>query len=253
MLEISLSLAQTGSDWWNGLTKPRKMAYVKEHPKSKYAKQYAKERDAAIKGHKKGDKKRAKDDKKGSKHIKTLKARMKTFHADQKKFFAEGEHKPKSKERRTFGKMIKDKAKGIVTSVKAEGQEWKDAGKAVKKIATGKKLSKHEKHALKTVAIHTAMVVGPMAVTGGLSAGLAGMSKGLAVGMLEHSALIRGAQVLVFAGAVGAITDESSDEEALMHLVEALGDAFAEADLPNSVWADAAEKVGSRLEVLVAK
>lgn len=223
------------------MDKDQKVAYIKEHPKSKFAKQKLKEDKKKGKADKKAEKKAAKkaNPSKASKAATSIKASMKNFSHSQQKFFKGDGHKPESKERRSFGKFMKDKAKGIVKAIKAEGAEWKDAGSAIKKIATGGKPTKHEKHALKTVAIHAAMVVGPMAISGGLSAGLAGMSKGLAVGMLEHSALIRAAQVAVFASA-DKIDEDSTLDEAMEHFVAELGEAFATAKISEADWVKAA-------------
>ena len=152
--------------------------------------------------------------------------------------FKDGDHLPGSKERKTLGNFFKRKAKGVVKALKHEVKEWKEAGGALRKLVNGKKPNDHERKALKTVAIHVAMVVGPMAVTGGLSGGLASVSKGIGLNLLEHTALIRGAQIAAFASESGE--DKRSDEELLELLVKQMGDAMAKADISIDDWMKAA-------------
>lgn len=232
MIPIQIATAKRVStgDWWAELTKSQKEDYIKKHPHSKYADRHAEENQEA----KEKEVKKVKVSHHFKKH-------WSKFSDDQKDFFGRGDHKAGSKERRKLGDIIKSKAKGVVKAVKHEVDEWKDAGKGVKKLATGKKLSSHEKHAIKNVAIHAAMVIGPMAISGGLSAGLASASKGIGLGLLEHTALLRGVQIAAFASA-DDIDPSMSEEEALEVLIKQMGDAMATAKIKDSDWAAASIK-----------
>ena len=210
-------LSDADSRWWNSMNPKQQKKYIKLHPNSKYAKALRKTQEMG-----------------GS-----VKKRIARLNADQRKMFGRGDHKPGSKERRKFGEFMKDKANGVVTALKHEVEEWKDAGSAVKKIFTGGKPTEHEIHALKTVAIHAAMVVVPMAITGGLSGGIGSAAKGIGLHLLEHTALIRGAQVAVFAQDYSNM----SEEEALEELIKQMGDAMAEANIPLEKWVEACEGV----------
>lgn len=214
--------------WWKKLSEKEKEAYVAQHPNSKYAKMH------------KADKIKQAKPKQSlpKKHARKLKVHWKKFSKEQKKMFKDGDHLPGSKERKTLGNFFKRKAKGVVKALKHEVKEWKEAGGALRKLVNGKKPNDHERKALKTVAIHVAMVVGPMAVTGGLSGGLASVSKGIGLNLLEHTALIRGAQIAAFASESGE--DKRSDEELLELLVKQMGDAMAKADISIDDWMKAA-------------
>lgn len=241
MMKIEIALAADGSDWWDELDKDQQQEYIKKHPNSKYAKQ-VKNKDAEAPKKDEKSKEKSKD-KKGSKAKKVagkLRKNWDNFSKEQKEFFERGGHKPGSKERRTFGKFMKDKAKGVAKAVKHEVKEWKEAGAAIKKIATGKEISDHEKKALKSVAIHAAMVVGPMAISGGLSAGMTAAAKGIGMGLLEHTALIRGAQIAVFASKNDF--DDMSESDALTRLIEQMGDAMVDAPITDAQWAASALK-----------
>lgn len=254
-VQISLSKRETKEGaWFYEMDKAGQEAYVKKYPGSKYAKEYKqkqKEKSRAEKG----------DTVAKVKVSHHVKKHWGKFSEEQKEFFGRGDHKPGSKQRRKLGQIIKSKAKGVVKAIKHEVDEWKDAGKGIKKLATGKKMTSHEKHALKNVAIHAAMVIGPMAISGGLSAGLGTAAKGIGLGLLEHSALIRGAQVAAFASGTGAgrteiinmldevafeaiakteITADMDEEQAIEALIKQMGDAMATAKIPDRVWAEAA-------------
>ena len=119
--------------------------------------------------------------------------------------------------------LVKKKAKGLVKGMKDEVHEWKEAGIGLTKLAKGKEINDHEKKAIKAVAIHTALVVGSMAMTGGLSGGAAAIAKGLGIHFAEHSLLVRGAHALAFAKAV-----EEGDDKAAEEALEAMVNEFAE-------------------------
>lgn len=221
---ITLSKETKVAAWWKKLSDKEQEVYVKQHPNSKYAKLH---KAAKIK-------ERKPKQSLPKKHIRKLKIHWKKFTKEQKKMFKDGDHLPNSKERKGFKSFIKRKAKGVVKALKHEVKEWKEAGGAVRKLVNGKKPNDHEKKALKTVALHVGMVVGPMALSGGLSGGLAAVSKGIGLHLLEHTALIRGVQIAAFASE--SADAERSDEELLELLVKQMADAMASADISIDDW-----------------
>lgn len=114
--------------------------------------------------------------------------------------------------------LVKKKAKGLVKGLKEEVHEWKEAGIGLGKLAQGKKISDHEKKAIKDVAIHTALVVASTAVTGGLAGGAAAIAQGLGIHFVEHSLLVQGAKALAFAKAVEE-GDDAAAEKALEEMI----------------------------------
>ena len=244
-MQVEISVSKTADEWFKSMPKKQQEAYIKQHPNSKYARQAKKAEEQEDKG------KTKKTDAKSKrtvpqKHVKKLQIHWKKFSKDQRKLFHDGGHLPKSKERSSFADMMRRKKAGIAKAIKHEVHEWKQAGNAVKKLVTGKTISKHEKQALKSVAIHVGLVVGPMALSGGLSAGLAATAKGLGFGLLEHTALIRGAQIAAFAS-------ESKDkpetpEDYLTVLVGEMADAMEDADISIDSWIKAAEEGAEGVE-----
>lgn len=69
----------------------------------------------------------------------------------------------------------------LLKTLKEEVHEYKEAAGAVKALATGKKINKHQKHALKTAAFHVGLTVAATALTTtGLGAGAAMFAKSMA-------------------------------------------------------------------------
>jgi hypothetical protein len=149
---------------------------------------------------------------------------------EQRKFFTEGGAKPGSKQRRGIAQFFKDKAKGLVKAMKHEVKEFKEAGHAVSDLLHGKKLHDHQKKALKTVLIHSAMVIGPMAISGGLSAGLSHVLPHLAGGFLEHSLVMSAGRAAMFA------SDTPKNSELLEKMLEKFADYIADQDLSSDDW-----------------
>lgn len=105
--------------------------------------------------------------------------------------------------------LFKKKMKGIVKNIKAEVQEWKSAGVGIKKLVTKSgDLTDHEKKAIKTVAIHAAIVVASSLLTAG-GAGVLALGKSIALGYLEHAGILKIGHALAFAKA----EDEGDHEE----------------------------------------
>lgn len=114
--------------------------------------------------------------------------------------------------------LLRKKMNGVVKGVKNEIKEWKDASSGVKKLVTGGELTDHEKHAMKTVAIHVGIVVA-MAITGGtggattLAAKAATLGTKIGLGYLEHAGIMNIGHALAFAKAEGEDDDAAKDDK----------------------------------------
>lgn len=177
--------------------------------------------------------------KKGSK-LDTVVDKLKTWAEKEKEFFRNGSHKPGSEERKGAAEFFRRKAKGIISVLKEEVHETKEASIGISKFFTGKKLSEHEKKAIKTVGTHLALVIGSMAIGGGLSAGLAGVTKGLFLHYLEHTGIIGIARVALFASVDDEIGDKEtfSPDRALEILLNDFADYIENGDIDFNDWVD---------------
>lgn len=200
-ITISLSEAHAGHEWFDQLEVSEQKKYIEQHPQSQFAKHALKQAKVAVHS---------------------------MLH-EQRKFFKGAGYKPKSAERRSFGQFIKDKAKGLVHALKHEVHEFKEAGQGVNKFFQGKKMSHEEKKALKTVLIHSALVIGPMAVTGGLSAGLSSVLPSVATHFVEHALVMNVAKVAMFA------SDDPTDAN-MQKMLEKFAEYVAEQDLSVDEW-----------------
>lgn len=200
--------------------KPQKEEKESKKPETKTTKE-SKTEDS--KSNKKEEKPKSKQEKAVEK-MKTihemLKERIKTWHTKQIDFYKSGQLEPNSEDRKGLKEFLKKKGKGILAGVKDEIHEYKEASSGMKKFFTGKKdeITKHEKKALMTVGIHMGIMIGGMAMTGGLShlvsAGAGAMSKGLAIHWLEHAGITRIGHALAFAKAEDSetISDKELDK-----------------------------------------
>ena len=108
-------------DWWGKLSSDEQEKYLTDHPNSKKAKQ---ERE------KQKEKQGQEPDADAPKHKKVVRQvhqTVKQWHAEQKSFFDKGQDEKGSDTRRSLGQLVKDKAKGLVTALKHEVKEYKEA------------------------------------------------------------------------------------------------------------------------------
>ena len=160
----------------------------------------------------------------------------------EKEFFR-GAHKAQSKERRSFGQWISDKANGIVKGVVREakhlGHELKTAGEGFKSIFSGEKPNEEQKKAMIGVAKTVGLTVASMVLTGGVGAilhhGTATLMGHLGTHLAEHMAseiIIGGiAKAALYAG-VENITDETYVE----YFTLQLADNIMNGAIPAMVW-----------------
>jgi hypothetical protein len=165
----------------------------------------------------------------------------------EKEFFR-GAHKAQSKERRSFGEWISDKANGIVKGVVREakhlGHEIKTAGEGFKSIFSGEKPNEEQKKAMIGVAKTVGLTVASMVLTGGVGAilhhGTATLMGHLGTHLAEHMAseiIIGGiAKAALYAG-VENITDETYIE----YFTLQLADNIMNGAIPATVWEKAVD------------
>jgi len=161
----------------------------------------------------------------------------------EKEFFR-GAHKAQSKERRSFGKWIADKADGIVKGVVREakhlGHELKTAGEGFKSVFSGGKPNEEQKKAMIGVAKTVGLTVASMVLSGGVSAiihhGTATLMGHLGTHLAEHmvgEVILGGAVKAALYAGVENITDETYIE----YFTLQLADNIMNGAVPAAVWA----------------
>ncbi len=187
-MKVLISLSQTVPEWFKKLPKEEQKEYLKEHPQSRI----------------------------GHSFLKTSVEKV-----------SDTATKAKTS-RRSFGLMIKQKLKGVMKAMKHEVREFQYAGKAVAQLAHGKKIDEHQKKAIKNVLIHSLLVLGPMAISGGLSAGLAHVLPHAVGGFIEHSLVVSATRAAVFAS--------ESEEDPMDKLIEKFAEYVANGDISKDDW-----------------
>jgi hypothetical protein len=143
-----------------------------------------------------------------------IKKKIENWTEKEKAFFDRNEGAPGSKERRSLGQALKDKAAGawkaIKKGAKHEVEEFKAAGSGVKNFFSGKPLSEHEQKALKAVAFKVVTTAVFGAAFGGLSHGVAAFGKHVAVEFIPH---IIGETILKGVGKAAVFADMEGEAE----------------------------------------
>jgi hypothetical protein len=143
-----------------------------------------------------------------------VKQKISNWTEKEKAFFERNEGAPGSKERRSLGQALKDKAAGALKAIKKgakhEVEEFKAAGSGVKNFFSGKPLSKHEQKALKAVAFKVVTTAVFGAAFGGLSHGVAAFGKHVAMEFIPH---IIGETILKGAGKAAVFADADGEAE----------------------------------------
>lgn len=127
--------------------------------------------------------------------LKSVAQGLKNAPKEAQKFVADPEHRKSALKKGLQGlkKAPKAYARSLVEAAKHEVKEFKEAGSGIKAVMTGKKPSKSQKHAMRTVAIHMAITTAAAVLTTA-SPGLAGMAMGKA--LAKHIALKAAAEAL---------------------------------------------------------
>ena len=143
-----------------------------------------------------------------------VKQKISNWTEKEKAFFERNEGAPGSKERRSLGQALKDKAAGalkaIKKGVKHEVEEFKEAGKGVQNFFSGKPLSEKEQKALKAVAFKVVTTAVFGAAFGGLSHGVAAFGKHVAMEFIPH---IIGETILKGVGKAAVFADTEGEAE----------------------------------------
>ena len=150
-----------------------------------------------------------------------IKKKIENWTEKEKAFFDRNEGAPGSKERRSLGQALKDKAAGALKAIKKgamhEVEEFKAAGKGVQNFFSGKPLSEHEKKAVKAVAFKVVTTAVFGAAFGGLSHGVAAFGKHVAMEFIPH---IIGETILKGAGKAAVFADMEGEAEMDANMVK---------------------------------
>jgi hypothetical protein len=167
--------------------------------------------------------------------------------SSKEKEFFRGAHKAQSKERRSVGQWIGDKAKGIVKGVVREathlGHEVKEAGEGFKAVFSGQKPNENQKKAMIGIAKTVGLTVGSMLLTGGIAALAVGPTK-LMAGVGLHLAEHMMGEVLaggVIKAALNAGVENITDETYIEYFTLQLADNIMNGVIPATVWAKAVD------------
>jgi hypothetical protein len=143
-----------------------------------------------------------------------IKKKIENWTEKEKAFFDRNEGAPGSKERRSLGQALKDKAAGawkaIKKGAKHEVEEFKAAGSGVKNFFSGKPLSEHEQKAVKAVAFKVVTTAVFGAAFGGLSHGVAAFGKHVAMEFIPH---VIGETILKGVGKAAVFADADGEAE----------------------------------------
>lgn len=223
------------ADWWGGMSPEHQKEYVAEHPNSKYAKDYK----AKQKKDDKNTKPAAKEPVK-----KSLANRIKgIFHKlpkPEQEFFATGGAKPDSEPRRKIGKAIKNKSTGILQHLKKQKDEWHHGMKAVSKVMRKQSLNGTDKNALKTLGKELMVVVGTVALAGGMGHGLVSAMSHMGEHLLVGSALSAMDHGIVSANfKIQAETEDGEmdeDDTIMTHMIDYVADFAQKGNIPDECW-----------------
>ncbi len=139
----------------------------------------------------------------------------------EKAFFDKNEGAPGSKMRRSLGQTLKDKAAGALKAVKKglkhEVDEFKAAGSAVNNFFRGNEISEHESKAFKAVMFKVATTAIFGAAFGGLSHGVAGFGKHVAMEFIPH---VIGETILKGVGKAAIFADIEGEAETDANMIK---------------------------------
>jgi hypothetical protein len=150
-----------------------------------------------------------------------IKKKIENWTEKEKAFFERNEGAPGSKERRSLGQALKDKAAGALKAIKKgamhEVEEFKAAGKGVQNFFSGKPISEHEQKALKAVAFKVVTTAVFGAAFGGLSHGVAAFGKHVAMEFIPH---IIGETILKGVGKAAVFADMEGEAETDANMIK---------------------------------
>ena len=181
-----------------------------------------------------------------------IKKKIENWTEKEKAFFDRNEGAPGSKERRSLGQALKDKAAGALKAIKKgamhEVEEFKAAGSGVKNFFSGKPLSKHEQKAVKAVAFKVVTTAVFGAAFGGLSHGVAAFGKHVAMEFIPH---IIGETILKGAGKAAVFADMEGEAEMDANMVkfaEMIADGLENMEISPEMMEDMVDSYNQKKE-----
>ena len=230
LLATVITASTEDTSWFDSLSKDQQDKYIEMHPDSKYAQAKRKHEDGGTDySHEDTSTSTSTKDNFKAEPAKNPDRKAKAKEAITK-FLTTPAVKPHSEERRSFGKMLKAKAHTAVMSLRDEVKDVGVAAYSVKKLMHGKKLSHTEKHALRATCTRLAIIVGGMALGGGLAHGLAAggleLAKHIATDFMEHG-LVGTAEKTLMHGSSRVSAADDSDDAMLKALVGKFADYMA--------------------------
>lgn len=216
--------------FWDSMSRAQQDQYLKDHPDSKYKNSPKKPKNAP-------GKKAAEAPAKPKK----LTDIIKNFHADQKKFFESEQHKPNSEERTKLADLMIRKKAGFKKSIKSEVKEWHHAMDGIRAMAKGQELDDHHKSALKAISVHSGIVIGDLALAGGMAT-LGAAVGGFAAGFLSHTLGIHVGKTAIWAATMKKDFDDMTDEELLDWYVDNMAKSVKTQNIPVKNWLNAVMK-----------
>jgi hypothetical protein len=181
-----------------------------------------------------------------------IKKKIENWTEKEKAFFDRNEGAPGSKERRSLGQALKDKAKGAWKAIKKgaqhEVEEFKAAGSGVKNFFSGKELSHHEQKAIKAVAFKVVTTAVFGAAFGGLSHGVAAFGKHVAMEFIPH---IVGETILKGAGKAAVFADIEGEAEMdanMIKFVELIAKGLEEMPIPDDMMEQMVDSYNEKKE-----
>ena len=181
-----------------------------------------------------------------------IKKKIENWTEKEKAFFDRNEGAPGSKERRSLGQALKDKAAGALKAIKKgfkhEVEEFKAAGSGVKNFFSGKPLSKHEQQAVKAVAFKVVTTAVFGAAFGGLSHGVAAFGKHVAMEFIPH---IIGETILKGAGKAAVFADMEGEAETdanMIKFAELIAKGLEEMPIPDEMMEQMVDSYNKKKE-----
>lgn len=251
VIHIRSKAVAADDSWFYDMPKEKQKEYIEQHPNSKFAKQALKEKEKSPKAKKSG----------GISIKSIFGDKVKALPEEHREFFEKEQDKPGSGERKGIAKHVRTNKGEIVKHIKGQFKEWGDGCGAIAKLASGKKISDHEKKALKALVIDAAVIAGAITVTGGFAHGAALAMKHVGFDVLKDVVLksvIRGTAKAMGAsmGHTGALVAletvassnaskaEQQNEKILGMLVDKLADFIENGEIPQDVWEKALDELG---------
>ena len=181
-----------------------------------------------------------------------IKQKIEKWTEKEKAFFEKNEGAPGSKERRSLGQALKDKAAGALKAIKKgakhEVEEFKAAGKGVQNFFSGKPLSEHEQKAVKAVAFKVVTTAVFGAAFGGLSHGVAAFGKHVAMEFIPHivgETLLKGVgKAAVFADADG----EAETDANILKFTELISKGLEEMEISDEMMEEMVDSYNKKKE-----